>query len=79
MPDSAGLAPDNIEDISENEKKIIEFINTNSKISTIQVMEIAGVKERRAREILRNLLNKNLIIRRGKGRNTHYILNKGIL
>jgi predicted HTH transcriptional regulator len=54
--------------------KIIKYINENNSISTKIVTEILNIKERRARIILSNLVKNNILIRKGKGRNTHYIL-----
>ncbi|UYO99142.1 putative DNA binding domain-containing protein [Oceanotoga sp. DSM 15011] len=71
--ESAGLGKESA-GLDEKELKIIKYINENNSISTKIVTEILNIKERRARIILSNLVKNNILIRKGKGRNTHYIL-----
>ncbi|BBE31435.1 hypothetical protein OSSY52_15760 [Tepiditoga spiralis] len=59
---------------TDYEGKILIYIEKNKKITTKELKKLFNIKDTRAKEILKELMNKNLIERKGKGRNTHYIL-----
>ncbi len=56
------------------EKKILLFLLDSGKIFKKDAMQLIGAKETKTKEILNNLIEKNLIIRKGKGRGTYYVL-----
>lgn len=62
-------------DLNEQESKIIDFLNTrDGKIKTKDVKNILNVEERRAREVLKGLVDRQFIIKKGKGPSTFYEL-----
>ena len=77
--DSIGIVSDSIGNLSEQENQIIEFIRNHSRITSKAVEEILELKEARARRVLKQMVDKGLIIRLGSGRSTCYVLkNRGI-
>ncbi len=61
MPDTAGNMPD-----------LINIFNKNGFITRKDVEKIFNVKDRRARDILKSLIDKNVLQRYGKGPKTKY-------
>jgi predicted HTH transcriptional regulator len=61
---------------AEQEKAIINYLHTNSKITTLVVKQLLDIKDSRAREILKNMVDKGLIKKIGNGKNTYYEENK---
>lgn len=61
-------------DIREQEKTIIDFMVENGSLKSKKVEELLGIKESRSRQLLREMIDKNLIKRKGKGRATYYTL-----
>ncbi|MDN6290685.1 MAG: helix-turn-helix domain-containing protein [Tetragenococcus koreensis] len=61
-------------DLGEQEKTILNFITENGSLKSKKVEEILKIKESRTRELLRGMIEKKLIIRKGQGRATHYTL-----
>lgn len=72
VPDNAGFMPDNAEDISEQEKSILDAIIGNNKITSKEVGKLLDLKDRRARVILKEMVDKGIIIKLGSARNTYY-------
>ncbi len=59
--------------LTEQEEKIIEFLKAhNNQLRTKDAKSVLGVEERRAREILKDLVDKQVIIKKGKGPSTFY-------
>ncbi len=56
----------------DQEIVIIDYINQNERITTAEVKEILNLKDSRAREILKNMVDSNKIKKLGSGRNTYY-------
>lgn len=56
------------------EKKVIDFIIINKKISIKDLKELLNIDDTKAKEILKNMIDKNLIERKGIGKNTFYVL-----
>ncbi len=52
------------------------FLLDNKKITKKQAMNLINAKGTKTKEVLNSLVNKNLIERKGKGRNTYYVLKK---
>ncbi|MEK7434211.1 MAG: RNA-binding domain-containing protein [Cyanobacteriota bacterium] len=56
------------------EKKVINFIKINEKISTKDLKELLNIADTKAKDIFKNMMDKNLIERKGSGRSTFYVL-----
>jgi ATP-dependent DNA helicase RecG len=63
-------------DTTTQEQKILEYIIENTAITSKTVEALLDVKDSRAKELLRNLSHRKLIIKQGQARSTHYILGK---
>lgn len=74
VTESIGKVSESIGKVSEQEKIIFEYIVKNSKIISKNVEELLGVKEARARRILKEMIDKDYIVKQGQGRSTYYIL-----
>lgn len=76
-PDTAGyrrILPDS--GLSHEEQLIIDYITNNQQINSKQVESLLTLKERRVREILSLMVEVGLLVRKGSGPKTYYILNK---
>ena len=68
-------AVENTISLTDQEQKIVELLKQNNGIiRTKNVKEVLDVEERRAREILKNLVDKQVIDKKGKGPSTFYEL-----
>lgn len=56
------------------EEQIIEYLKKNSKINRIIVESLLDVSKTRANDILNRMINKNIIIQTGTGKNIYYML-----
>ena len=56
------------------EKKILNYIFDNGKITKKEALSLTGYGETKTKEILGVLVEKNLITRDGQGRSTYYKL-----
>ena len=61
--------------ISEQEKLIFRNALENGGITTAQVTELLGIKQRRAREILVKMVEKKWLKKEGASRSTVYVIN----
>lgn len=61
--------------ISEQEQQIHKFALENGSISTVQAVELLGVKQRRAREILGKMVENCWLAKEGASRSTVYVIN----
>jgi len=61
---------------NEQEEKIVNFLIENKKINVNQVEQLLNLKERRAREILKKLVDKGILEKIGKTKGSYYILIK---
>jgi len=68
MPNSAELMP------NSDEAKIILFIKQHLKITSLNVAELLNLKERRSRDILKELESRGVIMKIGKTKGSYYIL-----
>jgi ATP-dependent DNA helicase RecG len=73
MPNNAELMP-NITELNSEEEKIINFLNENQKITSLDVAELLSLKERRSRDILKILESKGCIQKVGKTKGSYYVL-----
>lgn len=60
--------------ISDNERTLINYIKKNKQINRIEAEKILDLKKTHTIEVLNTLIAKGIIRRIGKGRNTVYIL-----
>lgn len=56
------------------EEKIVEYLKKNSKINRNIVEKLLDISSTRAKNILNNMCEKELIIMIGNGKNTMYVL-----
>jgi ATP-dependent DNA helicase RecG len=71
-PQNAAMPPQNIFDLTNQENRILEYIYTYKTVTSKKVEDILNLKERRVREILSQMIDKQLIKRYINGRNTYY-------
>lgn len=64
------------ESLSTQEHVIISYITTKGKITSKEIENILKVKESRSREILKEMVNKKIILKKGGSKNTYYIINE---
>jgi len=60
--------------VSESESALIDWFQNNKSIVSKQVEKLLNVKQARARQILKKMVQKQLIVRHGNGKNTYYVL-----
>lgn len=60
---------------NEQEQKIYKYILENASITTVKVMELLGVKQRRAREILSKMIECGWLTKEGASKRTIYVKN----
>jgi len=53
---------------------VLEYIYTNDSIKSSQVEKLLNVKDSRSRELLKHMVDKGFIERKGKGRSTFYTI-----
>ena len=64
-------------DLSEQHIAIMAYVLKYGKITSKKVVEILDVKQRRARDILGELVAKNMLEKKGNYRNTVYVQKVG--
>lgn len=62
--------------LNEQEKIIYNFTVENGFVTTVQVMKLLGIKQRRAREILVKMVEKKWLKKEGAYRSTIYVVDK---
>jgi len=72
--DKIGLDELPILDINERQKKALEYLQNKGMITRRKYLDITNVSTRTANNELKELVEKGLILRKGKGRAVHYIL-----
>ncbi len=70
--DTAGLMPDTAGYFSPQEKRILQYLQSNNTVTSKEVEKLLNIKERRARELLKQMAEKSLIIKLGSARRTCY-------
>jgi len=78
LPESAGKMPESAGKMPEINEKILVFFKKHGKITRKDVEKILNVKERQARNILKEYVEKGFLKRNGNGRNTYYTINESI-
>jgi ATP-dependent DNA helicase RecG len=78
VSDNVGEYRKSIGKVSDNEQRILECLPTHQQsITSLLVEGLIGVKEARARRILKDMTDKGLIEKRGSGRSTYYVRAEG--
>ena len=70
MPDTNKKMPDN-----EQERRIYKYVLENGSITTARVAELVEVKQRRARAVLRDMVEGDYLRKEGAARSTIYVNN----
>lgn len=70
VPDTTGILPDN-----EQEQQIYKYVLENGFITASKVAELLAVKQRRARAVLRDMVEGNYLRKEGAARSTIYVNN----
>ena len=72
--ESAGKVPISINSkYTEQQKKIIDFLNEHEEIKTKDAVRLLSVKERRARDVLSELVTVGILQKQGAYRSTTYV------
>lgn len=66
----------NLYQLSDKEKKVLKYAETNGSVTRAQIVSYLGVTVSDAARILKKLTECNLLNMRGKGKNTNYIIVK---
>ncbi len=77
VPDSADEMPDMLERLPDNEQgqEILKYVLENGSITTAKAAELLGVKHRRARAVLRDMIEGAYLRKEGAARSTIYVKN----
>ena len=77
VPDSMERVPDSTEKVPDNkqEKQIYEYVLKNGSITTAETEKLLGVKQRRARKVLINMVDGAYLRKEGAARSTIYVKN----
>ena len=60
---------------NEQEQQIYKYVLENSSITTAEAMALLGVKQRRARAVLLNMVESDYLRKEGAARSTIYVKN----
>ena len=60
--------------ITNQEEIIYQYLVKNGSIKKIDVENILNVKDSRARKILEKMIKNEVLLKRGQGRSTYYVL-----
>ena len=79
MPDTAEKVPDSADEMpdSSQECRIFKYVLEHGSITTAQAAEVLKVKDRRARTILMDMVEKAYLRKEGAARSTIYVQNTG--
>ena len=73
---STGKVRVNTMKFNDSQKMVIEFLQKNDRVTNKQIQELLGVKDSRALKILKDLVQKGTIVKKGKFKDSYYILKK---
>ena len=75
VPDSGIKMPDSIERLPDNEqeRQIYKYVLENGSITTSRAAELLAVKQRRARAVLRDMVEDHYLRKEGAARSTIYV------
>lgn len=66
------IGTNNVTDVTDSEKKVIEAIRENPKISQVQIAEQMGYSSRQVKRIMNSLKEKGKIVRIGTTKGGHW-------
>ena len=66
-------APESIGRVSEDEQRILDYLEAQQTVTSKTVESSVGTEEARARRMSKEMTDKELIEKRGSGRSTHYV------
>ena len=75
VPLNADKVPINTDNLSEQHKRVINYVKENKKITSHQAELLLNVKQRRAREILGEMTQMGILKKQGSYKTTMYIIN----
>ena len=64
----------NTDKLNLSQKKIVEFILENGKVTNKDVQQLLGVKDSRALKVLKELVEMDILVKRGKLKGSYYAL-----
>jgi ATP-dependent DNA helicase RecG len=64
--------------LAERQIKAVLHVKARQRITNSEYQQIAGVAKRTATRDLEELVEKGILVRRGEGRGTHYLLSSGL-
>ena len=75
VPDTTTKVPNNTDKMpdTEQEQQIYKYVLKNGSINTAETVELLGVKQRRARAVLMNMVEGNYLRKEGAARSTVYV------
>lgn len=65
-----------LNNLTQQQKIVFEFITENGQITSHQAETLLGVKQRRARIVLGEMVDQDLLERQGSYKSTIYVLKK---
>ena len=74
--DTVGKVSDNSIPLSFQEEQIIAYLEEHKQMISKDVEKLLRIKESRTRELLKQMVEKGLIVRLGRGRSTYYVLGR---
>lgn len=77
VSDTSGKMPDTMKKMPDNkqEQQIYKYASENGSITTAETVELLGVKHRRARAVLKNMVAGGYLRKKGAARSTIYVKN----
>ena len=60
--------------LNERQIKVVMYVKEKGKITNKEYREITGLSDEGARIDLNNLVEKGVLLPKGRGRNVHYVL-----
>ena len=77
VPDTTEKMPDTTEEVPDNEQEqqIYKYVSEKESITTAETVVLLGVKDRRARAILMNMVEGGYLVKEGAARSTIYVKN----
>lgn len=78
VPISADKVPINYEkmDLTKQQLRIIKYVQAYGNITSVKAGEMLGIKQRRTRDILKELSEKGILLKQGTYKSTVYVLNE---
>lgn len=73
VSDKYRIVSDTVEPLSDHEERVLVHLATDARITSRDVEVLIGVKEARARRILKEMTDKGLLEKRGRARSTYYV------